>query len=382
MAAFRYLRSLIAGAICSVLLWAADIPVRSFDRVLILEEQGETSANVSIGDLNGDGFPDLVLAKGRHWPLHDRVLINDGKGHFKAHNLGETPDRTYTAALADLNGDGFLDVVVSNDQPDRKLIYFGDGHGNFKIAGTYGEPQWSTRNITLADLNGDGRPDIVVANRGNPPKQPATSYACFNDGKGGFPSCRPLPGTESATTIVAADFDRDGAIDLFVPHRDGGRSVILWNDGKGNFQSAPFGPEQSDARAAAAGDLNGDGLPDIVAGDERRGTFVFLNTGHRTFGASVQIAAKDRVPYAIAMADLNRDQKLDVVVGNAESPGSVFFNEGSGKSFREVRWNDGKGAVYGMAIGDLDGDGWPDIAAARSDAPNGVWFNTSGKSKP
>src|SRR3954469_19242271 len=60
----------------------------SFTRVLLLEKTSETSANVSIGDLNGDGFPDLVLAKGRHWPLIDRVLLNDGHGSFTtAHDL-------------------------------------------------------------------------------------------------------------------------------------------------------------------------------------------------------------------------------------------------------------------------------------------------------
>src|SRR5436190_23929782 len=68
----------------------------SFTRVLLLEQSAETSANVSIGDLNGDGFPDLVLAKGRHWPLIDRVLLNDGHGRFPvAHNLGEVADRLF-----------------------------------------------------------------------------------------------------------------------------------------------------------------------------------------------------------------------------------------------------------------------------------------------
>jgi FG-GAP repeat len=56
--------------------------------MLLLEEKGETSASVSIGDLNGDGYLDLVLGKGRHWPLLDRVLLNDGKGHFTAHEFG------------------------------------------------------------------------------------------------------------------------------------------------------------------------------------------------------------------------------------------------------------------------------------------------------
>ena len=78
--------------------------------------------------------------------------------------------------------------------------------------------------MTLADLNGDSAPDIVAANRWADPKSPTPSYVCFNDRQGHFPACQPLP-TESATSIVAADFDGDGALDLSVSHRDGGQSV-------------------------------------------------------------------------------------------------------------------------------------------------------------
>ncbi len=72
----------------------ASTPVlRSFDRVRLLEEKAETSAGVSVGDLNEDGLPDIVLGKGRHWPLFNRVLLNDGHGGFIASNLGTAPDR-------------------------------------------------------------------------------------------------------------------------------------------------------------------------------------------------------------------------------------------------------------------------------------------------
>ena len=89
-----------------------------FERVLELETTSETSANVSIGDLNGDGNLDLLLAKGRHWPLMDRVLLGDGRGHIAAaFNLGDAADRTYSGLLVDLDGDTDLDVVISNDDP-------------------------------------------------------------------------------------------------------------------------------------------------------------------------------------------------------------------------------------------------------------------------
>jgi hypothetical protein len=368
----------------------ASTPVlRSFDRVLLLEEKGETSAGVSVGDLNGDGLPDIVLGKGRHWPLFNRVLLNDGQGGFIASNLGTAPDRTYSAALADVDGDGHLDIVVSNDAPDRKLVYLNDGKGHFTEFGTFGDPEWHTRYVTLADLNGDGYPDIVVANRGDYPdlvngkpgkgaQVPTPTYVCLNDGKGHFPACQPLPHTESATSIVAADFDGDGALDLFVPHRDGGQSIVLWNDGKGHFPtSTKVGAANAWIRMGAAGDLDGDGRPDLAIIDERlKAAFIIFNRGGRQFGEPIRLPGPERQPYCVAIADLNRDQRPDIILGYVEQPGSVYFNTGHGRTFHEVPWNDGKGTVYGLAFADFDGDGWPDIVAARSDAPNGIWFNT------
>lgn len=353
---------------------------RAFDRVLLLEAEGATSAGVSLGDLDHDGDLDIVLAKGRHWPLQDFVLRNDGKGHFTTEPLRDTPDRTYSAALADLDGDGDLDLVSSNDRPDQKLVYLNDGTGHFRVAGTFGDSAWSTRYVTVADLNGDARPDLIVANRSGGIGAGAgkPSFVCMNDGHGAFPSCAPLA-TQSATIIVAADLDGDGFIDLFVPHRDGGRSLVFWNDGTGTFKAPPVavGPAQSTVRAAAAADIDGDGTMDLVVGDAKTGLFVYLGSGARAFAEPVALGTATSAPFAIALADLNRDGLLDIVVGNELAPGLIFFNQGQGKrlQFVTTAWNDGLGSVYAVAVGDLDGDGWPDIAAARSDAPNGVWFN-------
>jgi len=354
-----------------------DPVIRKFDRMLALESEPTTSASVSIGDIDGDGTLDILLAKGRHWPEANRILLGDGRGGFTTSKAVGDPDRTYSAALADLNGNGSLDLVVSNDRPDQKLVYLNDGKGHFNAIGTFGSPEWPTRYVTLADLNRNGFPDIITANRnGSRSNKHTPSYICFNDGQGGFSECRALP-TESSTIIVAADLDGDGAIDLFLPHRDGGRSLVLWNDTKGEFDvSTQLGPEDSRTRVAAVADLNGDGLFDIVVGGQAgKGVEIYLNSGNRQFGMAIPLASAERVAYSVLVADMNRDGFNDIVVGYHEGRGSVFFSDGSGRNFIETAWNDGIGAVYGLAVGDFNRDGWPDIVTARSGGFNALWYS-------
>ena len=204
-----------------------------FERVLQLETTAETSANVSIGDVNGDGNLDLVLAKGRHWPLADRVLLGDGRGHMvAAYNLGDSSDRSYSGLLVDLDGDGDLDVVISNDDPDPKLVYLNDGKGHFHLGSTFGRPEWETETPLWPIPTVDGQPDIIVANR--PSKGAGANYICLNRGQGRFDADCIAFSHESATTITPADFNRDGAIDLAVPHRDRGQSYLYVNGGNGD----------------------------------------------------------------------------------------------------------------------------------------------------
>ncbi len=113
-----------------------------FERAVQLEQTAETSANVSIGDVDGDGHLDILLVKGRHWPLLHMLLIGDGHGGFlPARPLGDVPDRSYSGVLTDLDGDGDLDVVISNDFPDPKLTHLNDGKGGFTVGSTFGKPE-------------------------------------------------------------------------------------------------------------------------------------------------------------------------------------------------------------------------------------------------
>jgi len=348
----------------------APLPVmRQFNQSFPLEPTGETTANVSLGDLDGDGNLDIVLAKGRHWPLRSLVFFGDGKGHFTpGPALPSPPVRSYSAPLADLNGDGSLDMVISNDQPDAKMVLLNDGRGRFRLAGTFGDPNWPTRNVVLADLNRDGYPDIAVANR------PGPSYVCLNDGQAHF-SCQPL-GPETSATILASDMDGDGSQDLVVACRDRCQSVVYFNDGNGNFlRKLPFGPQNASTRAIAIADFDGDGRPDIAACHEEEGLFVYLNTGQGHFGPGIRVAGREALPYSMLAADLNKDRRPEIIVGYVNAPGAIYWNDGTGRKFYRTAFGDNQGAIYGLAAGDLDGDGYPDLVAARSGAPSLVFLS-------
>ena len=356
---------------------AAPTSVPRYERSLLLETTAETSANISFGDLDKDGTLDIVLAKGRHWPLVDRVLLGDGRGGVRAsYDLGPASDRSYSARLADLDLDGALDVVISNDAPDPKRVYLNDGRGRFRPASTFGHPTWETRNAAVADLNGDGLPDIIVANRSNKAAE-AANFVCLNRGGGRFDADCFAFARYPATTIAAADVNRDGRMDVIVPHRDGGQSYVYLGGGEpllSDSRRLPFGPADAHIRMAEAADLNGDGLSDIVAIDERSGVAVYFGQRAGTFSPGERIAGAMPTPYALAVADLNADGNVDVIVGHVKSQPAIYVNGGSGRNMTPVRFGDAKGTAYGFAIADFDGDHLPDIGVARSDAPNVLYF--------
>jgi len=365
---------LALGVAALVTVSARELP--RYDRTLLLETTAETSANASFGDLDGDGHLDVVLAKGRHWPLVNRVLLGDGRGGVRAaYDLGPIADKTYSARLVDLDGDGDLDIVTSNDAPSHKLVYLNDGKGNFTVGSEYGRPDWPMRNATVADMNGDGRPDIIAANRYG--RSAGFNYICLNRGGGKFDAdCIPFA-PEPATTITAADFNGDGFTDLLVPHRNGGQSRIYFGAAGADLtslRSIPFGPSDAQIRIAEAADFNGDGRIDVVAIDEVRGITLYEGRGDGTFAAPRSVGERDVVPYALTVGDLNCDGKMDFVVGNIRAQTTVYFNNGTGERFTPVAVGDAQGAAYGIGIGDFDEDGRPDIAVARSDAPNALYF--------
>ena len=328
------------------------------------------SASVRIADIDRDNDLDVILGNGRHWPQQNFLLINQGRARFNIQRrLGEDRCTTYAAEVADLDGDGDLDIAVGNDMAPNR-VFLNDGSGRFQPGAEFGEVS-SVRSLALVDIDRDQDVDILATCRGR------QNQIYLNDGTGRFGAGRPFGDRGDSTIDVAvADMNRDGHLDLILANRDGQQNYLLLNDGRTNFErQVPFGSGSDQTRAVAVADLNGDGNSDVVAGIIGEANAVYPGDGKGNFGAAVKFGREDGQTFALVVADLNNDGNPDLVAGNVEQENAVFFNLGDGRTYREVRFGDRSHATYGLDAGDLNGDGFLDIAVANSGSRNFVFLN-------
>jgi hypothetical protein len=244
--------------------------------------------SLCFADINGDGKLDVVCLNGRRNSVE--TFIGNGQGRFTTGNVVklESGRWLYSFAVGDVDGDGRPDLVTAGGEPPpgsasgHVEIRLGDGVGGFKDApGSPCEVGPDPRVATLADLNGDGRMDIVLGHGRND-----LLTILLNQGKGLF-AVRPGPPTRlglSAYQTIATDINGDKVTDLVIvtvnesaaPFES--RVAVLLGDGHGSLKSAPGSPYGSEAGAyrVAVGDINRDGKLDIATSSFERGTVTLL----------------------------------------------------------------------------------------------------------
>jgi hypothetical protein len=267
--------------------------------------------------------------------------------------------------LADLNGDGALDLISASQARGEVSVRLGDGTGKFGAATDFpaGDgPTW----LDSADLNADGHLDIVVANH-----EQSYLTILLGDGTGDLTGRETiaLPGDLSPHVhmVRAVDLDGDAALDLIVDSRDHfGAFVLLREPGQAlRFRPLPVEVQGAPYLGFAVGDVNADSAPDLATPNGAN-VSILLNAARAASGFTLAQQLAVRSPFSVALADVDGDGRPDLVVASEDRPAglAVFLNDGSGR-FREdpSARHDMPAGAKNVAVGDIDGDGLGDIVA-------------------
>ena len=277
---------------------------------------GASPVAIASGDFNRDGNLDLVVGNANAATIG--VLLGNGDGTFLPQQIYAVGNGPQSIAVADFNGDGFLDLAVL-DRNDRNItILLGQGDGTFQVElNVCDDPLTfpvgeSGQVVALADFNGDGAIDLAVTDA-----QGSQVDILLGVGDGTFQNQVTYGVRFNPIGVAAADFNEDGIPDLAVANAESSSVSVLLGVGDGTFQpQVTYGTSRA-PEGLSVGDFNGDGHMDLVVSNLFSNTVgVFLGQGDGTLKTQLAFAAGTR-PFGIGVGDLNGDGLPDVVVANS-----------------------------------------------------------------
>jgi FG-GAP-like repeat/Abnormal spindle-like microcephaly-assoc'd, ASPM-SPD-2-Hydin len=285
--------------------------------------------SLAAGDFNGDGNLDLAVTQTGDNTL--TILSGNGTGGFTGgtqYSVGSVPG---SVATGDFNRDGFIDLAVVNQGGGTVSILLGGAGGTFQPASHYAAGA-SPFGVAVGDLNHDGLLDLVVTNPGA-----STVSVLIGNGDGTFQRQVSYPAGAGAIGIAAADLNGDGRLDLITANGGGSSVSVLIGNGDGTFQAHKDFPTGQSPQTVAVGDFNGDGKLDVAVADECSdapappcGTpgslSILLGNGDGTLKPFAEYAT-NQSSASLAAGDFNADGSLDLAAigSGSTSPLSTFL---------------------------------------------------------
>lgn len=322
--------------------------------------------SVGMGDLNGDGNTDLATANFDVGANTISVLLNRGGGSFQAKHDYRTGRGPVSVAIGDLNGDGKPDLATANNGEgvNTVSVLLNQRDGSFQPKVDYRTGP-SPQSVAIGDVNGDGKPDLATANWTD---EVNTVSVLWNRGDGSFEPKRDYRTDGGPDSVAIGDLSGDGKPDLATANFGSSVSVLL-NQGDGSFGANVDYRTGRGAESIAIGDLNGDGKPDLATANEAETVSVLLNRGNGRFKAKRDYRAGEDEANSVVIGDVDGDRKPDLVTSSLGTV-SVLLNTGGG-GFRPRFDYPVAGGARSVAIGDLDHRGKLDLATANV-VPNTV----------
>ena len=325
------------------------------------------SRDVALGDLDGDGDLDAVVANSG---AGNRVWLNDGTGFFTDSGQSMGLSNTYGVALGNLDGVDSLDAIFANyDQPNS--VWFNDGSGTFNDS-SQALGSAPSNSVALGFLDDDADLDAFIANGS---AISTSNKVWLNIGGGVFTDSLQLMGSSWSEAVALGKLDADDDLDAFVAN---GMSVDspdrIWiNEGSGVYSSTHEVPASIWSTDVALGKLDADDdLDAFTASWNPPKNKVWLNQGDGAFIDSGQGLGSSGST-AVALGDLDGDNDIDAFVGNFAISNTIWLNDGFG-IFTEGDTGLTAEGTWAVALGDLDGDGDLDVFLANNGS-NTVWLN-------
>ena len=315
----------------SVLLGNSD---GTFQPALTFATAGFNPEYVAVGDVNRDGRLDLAVAHSGSTLGTVAVLLGNGDGTFQAPRNFSTGQGSLSVAVGDVNGDGQPDLAVANYYSNDVSVLLGNGDGTFQPAQSFTTAGPNPVTVAMGDVNGDGRPDLAVTNSANTSSGAVSGNVSvlLGNGNGTFQPARTIDVGITPDFVVVSDFNGDGRPDLAVANFRSNTVSVLLGNGDGTFQT----PRNFDAGTGplsfAVGDVNGDGLQDLAVANYDfnihgpNTVTVLLGNPDGTFQAPQAFGAGTN-PASVAVGDFNGDRRPDLAVANFNSNNvSVLIN--------------------------------------------------------